>query len=311
MSKELQATIDAAHRAQAGVAHYGLDGTVKAVTPRAAACVAHHDMRKLEIVAPTDTARRISTSPLLVNAQAGGVTTLDAAMLESSAFIRSGAHMIWDDASGADARTTSGGELIWTEQRIRFSCIEPATYAYVSDGDELATVPLPIAHADLDRAYSRQMGVRFNLTRREQKDYESGELAAQAMLAIGMGLGQAVDQVLADALLLSSPAAFSLSAVIGAGFNPGELTAVVGTAATGAAIEPTAGRFHVDGLPALATPVMAPTVIGAWNRAAVAVDSNISLIAERLSVDGAMALTAWVNIFPMFPRLDAFWLRAA
>src|SRR5690606_32912160 len=124
--------------------------------------------------------------------------------------------------------------------------------------------------------------------------------AAEVGAAIVLGIGRAADEILLSALTAAGLADFSLAAVAAKGLAFSELRAVVGTAANGAAVDDN-GVLRAAGVPADLTPEMAGTIVGSFNRTAVAVHEDIRVIFERLNLNGDLTVTAWLNAVPVIP----------
>ena len=59
---------------------------------------------------------------------------------------------------------------------------------------------------------------------------------------------------------------------------------------------------------------MAPTIVGAFSRAAIMIRSTVDVYAERISknpLDGSMAVTAIVALQPLLPDTSRFWTVGA
>lgn len=259
--------------------------------------------------------RAPETSNRAVSQPAGQSESLAAAMVRSSRFMQAGARLI-PLRAGDDSQGSVSGVPVWSTSPGSFTIIEGANF---QPGDELSPLSpsaLPVSTEDIDRDLIQSHGVRFEIDRRTQKDLSPEELNARLVNAIAFGIGRAVDKIalakLADKLLEAGGGAemptYSLAAAAGVGLRFGELSAIVGTDATGATVEN--GVLRVSGIPAEMTGENANTFVGAFDRSAVAVMDDIRVLVERLDVNGKMAVTCWLDVLPLVPDAAFFW-RAA
>lgn len=303
---ELQAILNQAHQAVGGRASFDADGNVRSVYRQPAASIARYSMREMFVPALASNANRITHTP--VGAAAGKRTTLADAVLANSRCAAAGAHIGIIPAE--DGATINNGELVYRQREYRLDVIDAAEFAVIPDGDELAASALPLSSAAVNLDTMPSLGVHIPLSRAEQKAYADGYLADTALTAIIAGIARAADATLLAAIAASDPAAFSLGAAAGLGSEFGSLRALVGTAGAGAAVDQD-GTLRAAGVLAELTPDTTATVVGAWNRAAVAVSEDISLIAERMNTVGDLKLTAWVSMQALLPQPGAFWTVAA
>lgn len=310
---ELQQLLASAKN-QVGYAEtYDATGAVRHVHQKPAASVSRHSLRAMELPAFAVDPLRIIHTPL--GTEAGKRTKLSDAVLAGSRVAAAGAHLIIVPTA-AEPVAASNGELIFTRQETRFDVIDPAEFAVVPDGDELTATALPVHRTLVDLETMPSLGFRVELSRRDQKAYADGELADTALASIALGLGRAVDATLLSAIAATTPDAFSLGAAAALGIEWSELRALVGTSGSGGLIAPD-GTLRAgwgpstSGVLAELTPDTAATILGAFNRAAVAVSEDIALIAERIDVNGQMALTCWCNMSALLPVPGAFWTVGA
>lgn len=126
--------------------------------------------------------------------------------------------------------------------------------------------------------------------------------------ALALGVARVCDATLLSAIVANTPAPFSLAAAAARGLRFGELSAMSGTTAHGAAIGAD-GVLRVAGVNAEMTDVVAPSVIGAFGRAAVAVRDDIRVVIKRMSTQGDLEISLFVTIEPLIPTPD-FWVAA-
>lgn len=267
-----------------------------------------------------DSAGRVYRTPLATPAQEQ--RTLAAAVMENSRVVRAGAKLIEiaePEFQGANP------EPMLADVPTRFSVIEPAPFGAVAlsattdpvvtdtgfsgDADEgtLAASVLPVSTAEIDRGALTQRAVRFEIGRSVLRQHNDGEIAAEIMQAIALGLGRAVDAELLGAINAATPAAYTVAAAAAASVRFEELRAIVGTTGTGAAAD--LGNLFVSGVPAEITADMAETLIGAWDRFAVTIEPEISILMERTRA-GALVATCWADFGALVPDAGFAWAVA-
>lgn len=284
-------------------AHYDGNGEIRHSTPRFAGSIKHCAIRELEVPAFAVSAFDAVHFPL--GAEAGKRTTLPSALITGSRALAAGARLIVGPDSGEGA-TTNNGEMIFQRHKTRFDVIEAAPFAALLDGEEVSESALPVHSAAVEWGDARNLGFRVALSRADQRAYKDGQLADEVLASIVLGLARTADTVLLDAIVASDPDAFTLSAAAAAGFAFGELRALVGSEGNGAVVGGD-GELRAAGVAAELTPSCAATVVGAFNRAAVAVHPDITLIAERRDVQGDMKVTCWATMQALLPQPGAFW----
>jgi len=289
------------------VASHDATGGVRHIQEKAAASVARHSLRAMEL--PTFAADPLRIVHMPVGTEAGKKTKLSDAVLAGSRAAAAGARLVLIPAA-AEPITAGNGEVYFTKRETRFDVIDAADFAVVTDAADVTTSDLPVHRALVDLETMPALGFRVDLSRRDQKAYADGQLADTALASIALGLARAADQVLLAAIVASTPSAFTLAKAATAGFEFSELRALVGTAGTGAAVGQD-GTLRAAGVMAELTPDAAATVVGSWSRAAIAVHEEITLTAERIDVNGGLTLTCWTNIQALLPLPGAFWTLGA
>lgn len=292
------------------------DGSVRYVLPKPAASVATLSLRALDLPAPPK-----PTGLHLVHAPrgeaAGRVTKLPAAVAQRSRAVTAGARLFVVEAATQpvqpayiNGQAQNAPIAVTRRAGGRFTLVEAASLALTPDGDNLVPGTLPFHSEVVDLDTMPAYGASFTLTRAQQHDYNDAELADAALASLAMGIGRACDQALLAAIVAGTPAAFTLGAAAAKGFEFQELRALVGTAGTGATIGQD-GTLRAGGVVAELTPDTTATVVGAWNRAGVAVADDVRVIAERTGKNGDLRITAWANIEPMLPLAGCFWTVSA
>lgn len=232
---------------------------------------------------------------------------LDAAVIKASRVAQAGAHVIIRDNQLSPIPVGNTGDMMMADVVSTFSTIEPAVFANVADDAEVTvTASLPIHRATMDWSTAQSVAVRFSVPRSTQKQHEQELFSDELMIALALGLGRAADRLLLAAINATTPDAFTLAAAASQGLNVEELRALVGTNAAGAEFR-TDGTMVAANIPAKLTGDMAGTLIGAWDRAAIAIGQDVSLLAERTNKNGTLDVTAWATMIPMVPDASKFW----
>ena len=232
----------------------------------------------------------------------GETSTLAASIILNSLVSQAGARLIV--TSPRPAPTTSDVLALYPDAGV-FRLVEPARYAYVPDGDEVTESGHPFFTAPIPMDDSFAYAFRTKITRKQLNDVGGSRTHEAITNAITLGLANLADKVLLDAIIATTPQAYGLAKVAARGLRFHELRALVGTAASGASIDN--GKLYVSGVNAELTPAITGTVVGAFNRAAVAVSPYIQLHTERLNLNGDVYVTTWANMVPLIPDPTAFW----
>ncbi|NTY41305.1 hypothetical protein [Burkholderia diffusa] len=248
------------------------------------------------------------------------VTKIGAEVIKQSLVAQAGAEVvIYKDPTEAIS-TGVLGDVVLARKSAYFETFEAAPFALVLDGQEVGVTPLPIKRAQIhvDAAGGPQTGtaiygLRFEFDRATLKNYPNFENAI--MHAITQGLARTADAVLLSAIVTAAPAPFSLSAAAAAAVRFGELRALVGTTAAGAAVGQD-GVLRAAGIAAEMTPDMAATIVGTFARSAIMIRSEVDVIAERVKLPpdpmaGGVAFTAWAAMQPLLPDTSRFWTVGA
>lgn len=190
--------------------------------------------------------------------------------------------------------------------------VEPGVWETV-DVNALAEVSLsdsPITSVEIDWETSIAKAIRFKVSRKDRMRYrDQDKLCDEIGAAITLGLARAADACLLSALTAEALSPFTLAHAAAEGLDFGDLRALVGTGAAGAAVGQD-GVLRAAGVPANLTGDMAGTIVGAWDRAAVAIRDDINISFERTGLAGEMAVTAWAAMQPIIPVANKFWTIA-
>ncbi|MCM2329829.1 MAG: hypothetical protein NDI70_00905 [Pseudomonas sagittaria] len=239
--------------------------------------------------------------------EAGKVSTLATALLSNSVTSKAGAQIIVIDRAPPAPAGESKLPAFYT-RNYRFDVVKPAQFAILADGAEVTDSDFPISRAAVDLHTMPAYSFRVNMTRAQKREYGLGFLSAELEHSIIAGIARAADAALLAAIAATTPATFSLGAAAAKGCQFADLRAIVGSSGTGAAAQQ--GELFVDGIAAELCMDIAPTIVGTWMRAAVAVHEDVTLIADRRSVEGDLSLTCFVNLQPLVPDAGYFFVRA-
>jgi len=244
-------------------------------------------------------------------ALAGEVVTLAGGIIANSRVAKAGAHVILrTESTNAFQAGTTSDSVVFERTPARFVNVDAASFTTVAEDADAPSVGLAsiVRAADLTAAWGAATTKAFGmeLKRSDLHRVDTEELLAEVMTAITLGVARAADEVLLSAITATTPAAFTLAALASRGLQLGDVRALAGTSADGAAIGAD-GVLRVSGVPAELTPDMAGTLVGAWGRTAVAVNDEVTVIFERVDPNGRLALSVWAAMLPVVPDPSVFW----
>jgi len=239
---------------------------------------------------------------------AGSTYTIHSAVLESSRVCQAGVTLIpIDDAP--DPVEDVPGIVAWYKREARFANVKPAGFAAVAAGANVNTIARPVLSADIDLGEASSHAVRFSISRDDQKAMSDDAMQFEIERSIAAGLGQLADAVMLQALAAKNPAVFTIAAAAASGVRFPELSALVGTAGTGATVN-AAGDLVAAGVRADLTDRTALTLVGAFSRAALACENEIRVLMERRSLQGALDVTVFTTMQALIPDASVFWKLA-
>jgi hypothetical protein len=132
------------------------------------------------------------------------------------------------------------------------------------------------------------------------------------MDAVLLGLAREADRVLLAAIVAARAGeTFVMARAAEQGLKWGELRAICGGPTGGyneSRFKINAGQLYYMSVPCEFTDTVPHDVIGAFNRAAVAIHPLIRVTAERLNAQGELTITVFANLLPLLPRPEVFWL---
>ena len=237
----------------------------------------------------------------------GTSTKLDTAIIRASRVAAAGASIIVRPVPSRAYATGLTGGVSTYEQDTYFVTVAPAIFANVADGEAVDVSPVPASRATIKWDESIKKAVRFTVPRSTMRTYGQEHVANEIMTAIPLGIARAADNLLLTAINGETPSAFSVASAAAQGLVAGELRALIGTNGTGAQFRAD-GQLIAGGIDAEMTADMAGTVIGAFDRAAIAIHDEIRILAERLDSQGTLAVTCWVDMIPLLPDPAKFWV---
>lgn len=231
-----------------------------------------------------------------------------------SRFAAAGAHLIARSPAISPKSSGSQGIIVMQREVSGLSVIQPLKMVAVADNEDTPVLSsLPIASAAVDwsdEGSAPAYGVRLEIPRGDYRDHlHNGTLDEVLTVAILAGAGRIADQAIMAALDAASLGEFSL-ANAAAGLRFQDLRAVIGTSAVGAAVGQD-GVLRASGIAAELTDTGASTFVGAFDQAAIMLDREIRVIAEKTNRDGALAVTVFASAAALLPDASKFWKVAA
>ncbi len=240
---------------------------------------------------------------------AGEEISIERAIFSGSRFAGVGGNLIFlpDHAAAIE---TGSGIVAMRQEPVSFSVVNPATLEEVADDAEVTTSTLPVFVETIDRAGQKSFGVRFKLSRADQKARGEETTADELLCSIVTGLSRVIDKLTAEAILATNPEAFSLAKAAAAGVRFGELKALVGKDANGAEIRAD-GRLTAQGIEAELTDATDATLIGDFSKAAGVIGPDMTILVSRLNTAGDVHVTAWLSCDAVCPAAGKFWTVSA
>ena len=275
---------------------------------------------------------------------AGETVTLSTAAARNSRVVRAGANLI--PIVGDILADTGHGFPVLHDVPNRFTVLQPALWSLVSDTEtevevevpasggeeegeegvnegggtttvtletvvettpgEVAPSDLPFTSVELDRDNILKHAIRFEITRSTLRNLGRDTVASHVLHCIALGIGRAVDKVLLNALAAADVDSFTVAAAAEMGLRFNELQAIVGTSGAGVSDPLDVGSLNVSGVPADTSPDCADTFVGAWDRSAIWLDPEVSLIVERTRAGGVI-ITAFLGLQAALPAPQYFW----
>ncbi|HDQ5285851.1 TPA: hypothetical protein QA377_004330 [Raoultella ornithinolytica] len=253
----------------------------------------------------------------VLSPRSGAQTTLNAALIANSLVVAAGANVLripGPMTQQPDIDATGNRRQISFEEVARHFLVTPAgKFAQVTDGDEITLSDAPYLVASYDDATAPAYGIGYQLSRQQLKHtFADPDVVLKSInSAIEQGIARLADAVLlahieTNAATLADANVTTIAAAAAAkGLRWAGLSAVAGTSASGVTLDST-GKLRVAGVAAELTDTITGSVIGAFDRAAVAIDDEVRLTVRRTDNAG-VEIVAWVNASPLVPDVSAFW----
>ncbi|HDH7836111.1 TPA: hypothetical protein PJH80_002767 [Raoultella ornithinolytica] len=253
----------------------------------------------------------------VLSPRSGAQTTLNAALATNSLVVAAGANVLripGPMTQQPDIDAAGNRREIRFEEVARHFLVTPAgKFAQVADGDEITLSGVPYLIASYDDATAPAYGIGYQLSRQQLKHTfaDSETVLRSVNIAIESGIARLADAVLlthleSNAATLADANVTTIAAAAAAkGLRWAGLSAVAGTSANGVNLDST-GKLRVAGVAAELTDTITGSVIGAFDRAAVAIDDEIRLTVRRTDNAG-VEIVAWVTASPLVPSNDYFW----
>lgn len=260
---------------------------------------------RMDTQAPKDNVRS-----LIAGNEAGRIYDINAMIGKDSRVAQAGARII----VAADAPLAHPGPVIvWQQQAGALVSVEAAKFAPVVDGEDATDSDLSdfVHSAPISWPDAPSSAFTTTISRKTQRDH-SYDVAQVVLDAILLGLAREADRVLLEAIVAARVGeSFLMARAAEQGLKWGELRAISGAPAGGpdeSLFKVDAGQLYYMSVPCEFTDTVTQNVIGAFNRAGVAIHPEIRIVAERLNVQGELRVTCYANLLPLLPRPGVFWL---
>lgn len=234
--------------------------------------------------------------------------TLDAALIKNSRVAQAGSHVFVHEDQTKALAVGRTGVIAMESKPSALRVIDAAKFSTVDveAEDDVTVSTLPVSAAKIDFTQAVAKGFRVEIPRSERKDVSTELICSELVSALALGLARAADEVLLSAIASAAPPNFSIALAAARGLKFSELSAIVGTSGNGATVSQD-GHLRTAGVPAELTDTIAPTIVGAFNRAGVAIGENVDIYFQRTSKNGLLALTAWSSMLALLPASKFFW----
>ncbi|MEZ2449281.1 hypothetical protein [Raoultella planticola] len=255
--------------------------------------------------------RYLSMSEVLTP-KGGAQTTFNGTLAKRSLVASAGATIINIPGPMTQRPTGKTGPIALEEIKDRFVTVEAGKFAHVADDAEVTMSGSPYLVAAYDSATAPSYGVGYTLTRAQLKhEFPDDTVLLAVNTAIEKGVSDLADFVLLNhlgtAATTLADATFKglATAAAARGLRWDEIRAIAGGDCTGLEVDG-AGILRAFGARAEVSDQTGATIVGAFNRAAVAIDDEIRVTAKRLD-NGAVEIVVWVNASALVPDASAFW----
>lgn len=242
-----------------------------------------------------------------INLLSNETFTLSAAVANAARTIQAGAKLILADEKYIGS---TSGMHVFQHDAAKLRVIEAATFKPVVSGSQATASALPFTDSSVNWRGNDQdhIACRFTVSRRTRKQAGNEGIEYDILSGVVLGLAKAADQALLQAVTALNPATFSLGAASARNLIYKELVGFIGTNGTGAVVQQ--GKLLAGGLVrAELTQGTDKTIIGAFNRAGVAIHPQVNVVVERLNAQSDLNITVFANIQAVIPEgsKSAFW----
>ncbi|WP_084803510.1 hypothetical protein [Bradyrhizobium sp. NAS80.1] len=224
----------------------------------------------------------------------------------NSSVVRAGARILVAQVAPAEVRD---GIQVMFHQDALLRSVDPAPFALVADGADATTSPHPTHDALFNWTNCPSYAFRTKITRADRRSIGGDGLRAAIMIGVLKGLGELADNLVLQAILAATPAAFSLGAASARFAKFDELRALVGAAGTGAVVGQD-GVLRANGIMAELTAAATQTVIGRFTRTAVAIRPELAVHAHRINNNGDTEISVFCNAQAVVSTPTDFWVAA-
>lgn len=245
---------------------------------------------------------------------AGETITIEQAIAKNSRFAQAGGTLVFMPdhfqpqiiESASDTKT-----MVLRSEPVSFSVVDAAGFVEVTDEDgEAPDEDVPVFVETISRTGQRSFGVRHKITRAQQKARGDQVVADEVLASILAGVTRVIDRLATEAILATTPTAFTLAKAATAGVRFGDLKALVGKAANGAEIRAD-GRLTAQGIEAELTNACTETIVGDFSKAAAVIGPDLQIVISRLNVNGDCHITTWLSVDAVCPAAGKFWTVGA
>ena len=273
-----------------------------------------------QVIPVTPAAVRFLSLNEVLTPKAGSQTTLNAILAERSLVAQAGATIIripgpMTQQPDIDAE---GNRRPLKQQEVprHYIVVAPGKFAAVADDAEITLSGAPYLVASYDDATAPSYGIGYQLSRQQLKHKFPDDTVLRAVnSAIEQGIARLADSVLLTGL--NTKAATLTDATVDAvakaaaakGCRWADLSAIAGTSAAGVTLGGD-GTLRACAVKAELTDTIATTIVGDFSRAAVAIDDELRVTAQRIN-NGAVEIVVWCNAQALVPDSAYFWKYGA
>ncbi|MFV8529444.1 hypothetical protein [Ralstonia pseudosolanacearum] len=188
--------------------------------------------------------------------------------------------------------------------------VTPAAFNSVADGADVGVSPLPVTDVAFGWATTPHQAARFQITRAQHRAVGGDQLHDAVMTAILAGIGELCDRLFLQAVLAATPVAFTMGKLAARHAKFDEARALIGTNGAGAEIAGD-GSLRAAGVFAELTAASTATLIGLFQRGAVALRPELDTHIRRLNANGDVEVVCFATAQPVVTdAANDFWTVA-